>query len=148
MKRLTINRIAAASLRTGKRAYVSLAVGIFLSIFLVTSMCLGVQGFYLAWERAEQEQQGRQEIILMENEVTDTRLMSEGHFDELGHVYVTAQIEKTGKYVGYYDETAADMLAHRCMEGRMPERAGEIALERSIIEQSRLNIEIGDEVTF
>ncbi len=147
MKRLTINHIAAASLRSGKKAYISLAAGIFLSIFLVTSMCLGVQGIYLAQKKAQQEQIGRQEIILMENEVSDERLMSEGHFAELGHVSVTAQIEKTGKYVGFYDETAADMLSHRCMEGRLPERAGEIALERSVIEQSRMEVEIGDTIS-
>ncbi len=148
MKPLTINHIAAASLRTGRKAYVSLAIGIFLSIFLVTSMCLGVQGIYLAQQQSRQEQLGRQEIILMENEVTDERLMSEGQFAELGHVYVTAQIERSGKYIGYYDETAADMLTHRCMEGRMPERAGEIALERSVIEQRRMKVEVGDTVTF
>ena len=43
MKRLSINDIAKASLRTGKRAYLSLAIGIFLSIFLVTSMFFGVR---------------------------------------------------------------------------------------------------------
>ena len=66
MKRLSINDIAKASLRTGKRAYLSLAVGIFLSIFLVTSMFFGVQGIYLAQEKARHENNGRQEIILME----------------------------------------------------------------------------------
>jgi len=147
MKRLSINDIAKASLRTGKRAYLSLAIGIFLSIFLVTSMFFGVQGIYLAQERVRQEKNGRQEIILMENEVTDERLMSERHFAELGHAYVTAEIAETGKYIGYYDETAQDILSLRCMEGRMPEKPGEIALERSVIEQQRMKAEVGDRVT-
>jgi len=147
-KPLTVNLIAAASLRTGKKAYISMALGIFLSIFLVTSMCLGVQGIYFAQKKAQQEQIGRQEIVLMESDVTDEHLLSQGHFAELGHVYVTAQINGTNKYIGYFDETAQSMLSYRCMEGRLPETPGEIALERSVIEQSRMEIEVGDPVTF
>ncbi|MBQ2956847.1 MAG: FtsX-like permease family protein [Clostridia bacterium] len=147
MKRLSINDIAKASLRTGKRAYLSLAIGIFLSIFLVTSMFFGVQGIFLAQEKERHENNGCQDIILMENPVTDERLMSDGHFAELGHAYVTAEIDETGKYIGYYDETAQDILSLRCMEGRMPEKPGEIALERRLIEQQRMEIEVGDRVT-
>ena len=43
MKRLTINRIASASLRTNKKSYIALVIGIFLSIFFVSCMVLGVR---------------------------------------------------------------------------------------------------------
>ena len=52
MRRLSINDLAKAGLKTGKRAYISLAAGLFLAIFLITVMCLSAQGIFLA-ERQE-----------------------------------------------------------------------------------------------
>lgn len=52
MKRLTINRIASASLRTNKKSYIALVIGIFLSIFFVSCMVLGVHGLFMANEPA------------------------------------------------------------------------------------------------
>ena len=43
MKKLTINRVASAGLKAGRRGYLSLAAGIFLAIFLVSSLCLAAQ---------------------------------------------------------------------------------------------------------
>ena len=51
MKKLTLNRVASAGLRANRRAGLSLAAGIFLSIFLVGAMALIVQGMALDMRR-------------------------------------------------------------------------------------------------
>ena len=39
MKRLSVNRIAAAGLRADQRGYRAMAAGIFLSIFFIATLC-------------------------------------------------------------------------------------------------------------
>ncbi len=41
MKRLTMNQVAAASLKANKKAYFSLSVGIFLAVYLCSASVLG-----------------------------------------------------------------------------------------------------------
>ncbi|MBS5587187.1 MAG: ABC transporter permease, partial [Clostridiales bacterium] len=48
---------------------------------------------------------------------------------------------------GRYDETAAALAHPACLEGRMPQSAGEIALEASALNRLRLAASVGDTVT-
>ena len=63
MKRLTINRIASASLRTNKKSYIALVIGIFLSIFFVSCMVLGVHGLFMANEARRDARLGSQDRV-------------------------------------------------------------------------------------
>jgi len=135
VKPLTINHIAAASLRTGKKSYISLAVGIFLSIFLVTVLCFAAQGVILANSGKDVDLIGYVDFFLYDTpEVTDQYMTEGGMFDRLGHVYVNAAVTDTTRYIGWYDEDAEYLFNRRFIEGRMPEQAGEIALEQSALE--------------
>ena len=137
MKRLSINDIAKASLRTGKRAYLSLAIGIFLSIFLVTSLVMTMRGMMNATEENARTKYGKQEVVLFETERTEAEIMESGLHDAVGQVYVTAYLPNTDKVFGYYDETAEEMLNRRFIEGRMPEKPGEIAVEQHVLDYLR-----------
>lgn len=46
---------------------------------------------------------------------------------------VTAQIDKSGQYVGYYDEEALSLLPRTWLEGRLVEVPGEIAMEETAL---------------
>ncbi len=147
MKRLSINDIAKASLRTGKRAYLSLAVGIFLSIFLVTSLVMTMRGMMNATEENARVKYGEQEVVLFETERTEAEIMESGLHDAVGQAYVTAYLPNTDKVFGYYDETAEKMLNRRFIEGRMPEKPGEIAVEQHVLDYLRSEAQAGSEVT-
>ena len=135
MKRLSINDIAKASLRGGKRAYLSLAVGIFLSIFLITGVAVTADCFYAAKQVRTARDVGYQNFFLLDDtNTTDSELMESGMFESIGHVYVTSCVADTTRYLGYYDETGEALLNRRMEAGRMPEKAGEIAAERSALE--------------
>ena len=138
MKKLTFSTMAAARLRANKRGYLSLVIGVFLSIFLITTFVLGVYGMYNAqlWNRRDMV--GNAEMVVLDNEIiTDEKLVELGIYDQLGHAYVTGSIEKTSLYLGYYDtigteviyeavcETVRDFRASRPMSGNWKRRVDE-----------------------
>lgn len=146
--RLTINQIAAATLRTDKRAWRSLAAGIFLSLFLISAMVMSVRGVMLAQREQLAQRVGYADCFLLDTpETTDTALRETGRFDEIGHVMMTSQIEGGDRYVGFYDETAARLMNRQVIEGRMPEAAGEIALDEAMLEYLRADFHPGDKLT-
>jgi len=150
VKRLTINHIAAATLRTDKRAWASLAAGIFLALFLISAMVAGLQGMALASREKAAQRVGYEDIMLRDApEVTEADLVAMDAFDQIGHVYVTASLTGTdGKLAGWYDETAEALLNRRFIEGRMPENPGEVALEQHVLDFFGLeDARVGDEIT-
>ena len=157
MKRLTINHVARASLKANRKAYISLAIGIFLAVYLAAAMSLGGYATVLAQERRITDMVGEIDCFMMDalqysssglQEYADRDLRDSGLFDRIGHAYLTASVEETDVYMGYLDEEGASLLHRHCVEGRMPERAGEIALEQSVLEQLRLEAAVGDTVTW
>ncbi|MBQ6961511.1 MAG: ABC transporter permease [Clostridia bacterium] len=149
MKRLTMNQVAKASLKANKKAYRSLAVGIFLAVYLCTAAVLGAYGTIQANQQKIIDRVGYIDgFFLNSASVSDETVRSSGWFARVGKVFVTAQIDKTGQYVGYYDEEALSLMPRTCVEGRMPENPGEIALEETALAQLRLDIGVGDQVTW
>lgn len=150
MKKLTFSSMAAARLRANRRQYISLALGIFLAIFLVTTLFLSAQGFILAQAEQTNRNVGKLDAFLVdEPDVSDETLLNFDLITEIGHVYVTASVEETGSYLGYYDATATAQMYRTILEGRMPESAGEIAIEQSALIALDLdrNWQIGDSIT-
>lgn len=132
MKQLTMGQMASARLKANRKAYLSLLIGIFLSVFLVTTLILCVQGIILAMIQRNNNALGYEDAILLDTpEFSDQMLFGTGYFDTIGHVYVTAHIENTNIALGYYNETGALLLDRHLIDGRMPEAPGEIAMERS-----------------
>lgn len=132
MKALTVSRMASARLRANKKAYASLIIGIFLSVFLVTTLVLCIQGVILAKIEQTHKKLGYEDAFLLDMpEISDDNLMQMGYCGEIGHVYVSASIQNTDIRLGYYNDAGAALMNRQLLEGRMPEKAGEIAMERS-----------------
>ncbi|MCH5286537.1 MAG: FtsX-like permease family protein [Christensenellaceae bacterium] len=149
MKHLTINQIARANLRHNRRAYLSMAVGIFMAVFLAATLCLSVQG--IVAHRAEDRAAiyGRMDMFTINNNnMTDEELLETGLFKaDIGHVYVTAEVPDIAVAIGFYDETAVPLMNRILLEGRMPEVPGEIALEQSALDRLRMERAVGDTLT-
>ena len=149
MKRLTISHISAASIRANRRTYLSLAVGIFLAVFLATAVTVCAYGVVKAGEQEIIRKVGYAECVLMDDpNVTDQALRDSGLFSQIGRQYVAASVKGSDLYLGYMDEEAAEILCRSCAEGRLPAQAGEIAIERSALEKLRLEVDVGDSVTW
>ena len=149
MKRLTINKVAGANIRINRRAYTSLFIGILTAVFLATATSLCAWGTVRGHEEQMAQRVGWMDMFTLGSDgVTDEQLRRCGFFREIGHVTVIAEVEGKPVCAGWYDE-AADRLMNRTLkEGRMPEKAGEIAAERSAL--IRLDMEtakVGDTLT-
>ena len=150
MKRLTMNQVAKASLKHNRKAYFSLAAGIFLAVYLACAAVLCVNGTLEAKEEQMARRVGWADTMLINYpKITDDDLRNSGFFDEIGHVYVSACVKDTEVFFGSYDETADALMYRQCLEGRMPEAVGEIAAERSALDKLGLeDAEVGDTFTF
>ena len=121
MKMLTFSGMASARLKANKRGYLSLAIGVFLSIFLITTFVFGVYGIVNAQLHNRQEKVGVADMVVLDNEImNDEKLMELGAFDQLGHAYVTGSVEGSSLHLGYYDSTAAELLCLSPTAGRLP----------------------------
>lgn len=147
MKMLTYSGMASARLKANKRGYLSLAIGVFLSIFLISTFVLGVYGIFNAQLHNRQEKVGIVDMVVLDNEImNDEKLMELGAFDQLGHAYVTGSVEGSSLHLGYYDTVGIELLCLSPTAGRLPENPGEIALEPSALEVLELERVIGDTV--
>ena len=147
MKMLTYSGMAAARLRANKRGYLSLTIGVFLSIFLISAFVLGIYGLVNAQRHNRREMVGYVDVVVLDNEIlNDDKIMELGSFDRLGHAYITGSVEDTSLYLGRYDDAGAELLDLSPTDGRLPENPGEIALEPSALEVLELEKTIGDRV--
>ena len=143
MKRLSVNRIAAAGLRADQRGYRAMAAGIFLSIFFIATLCQCAWGVYVAAVQGVRARMGQADAFYFDaDEYSDADIMEEGSFDRLGHIAMTAQAG--GLYIGSYDEAAASIMDRRYASGRAPEKAGEMAAEKSFLDHLSIEAEIGE----
>ena len=134
MKKLTIHRMALARLQANAKVYRTMTAGIFLAVFLATTLCLAIQGVFLAKLDQKNQQAGYLDIFELDNpDQTDEVILDTGLFDQLGHVTVVGQVGDTELYLGYADEPGYELMNYRLKEGRMPENPGEIAMEQSAL---------------
>ena len=133
--KLTFSTMAAARLRANKRQYLSLVLGIFLSIFMVSSLVLSVWGIYQAQLQQRYDTVGYIDLVLLDNAILEeTDVHEMGSFEICAHACITGIVTDRNVYVGYYDDAALPMMNLNPVEGRLPEAAGEIAMERSAMD--------------
>ena len=147
MKKLTYSSMAAARLRANKRQYISLVLGIFLSIFLISTLVLSVYGIYQAELQKRYDKVGFLDFVILDNDsITDEDLQTFGEFDRFGHAYISGLVSDRKVYVGYYDEVGLSLMNLKPISGRLPQTAGEIALEQSAMDVLEVEWQIGEAV--
>jgi len=147
MKRLTISRMASARLKAERKSYLSLGIGVFLSLFLVSAMCLIVQGLYLQQHKETVAKVGDIQCMHLDGGGTDDQVFIDtGLFERIGHVYISGGVSSTNFYLGWYDQAGQDVAKRHTLEGRMPAKAGEIAMEQNAVDALCPEKSVGDTV--
>ncbi len=147
MKKLTYSAMAAARLRANKKQYISLISGIFLSIFLVTSLVLGVYAIYLAFLETRYDKVGFVDMVMMDNELLSRSDLEEKDiFSQIGTAAILGEVTEGNVYLGFYDETGQALMNLRAVEGRLPENPGELAVEKSAMEVMQVQWSLGETV--
>lgn len=153
MTRLTMTRMALGSLRGQKKRYFSLASGIFLAVFFATALVLASASLGKTMRDDYRARMGEQDVALINIDATEETIRQTGIAQRVGTVEVFGEIAASPEAdaarvtFGRYDETAAALAHPACLEGRMPQQAGEIALEASALSRLRLTASVGDAVT-
>ena len=114
MKRLTINRIASAGLRANRNSYLALAAGIFLSIFLVTALCLCVDCLLARREVRVAESVGYADVVLCDKPATHDQLMQTGYFSRMTELYVSGMVQDSTVAIGYDSPEGAAGRGGQC----------------------------------
>ena len=145
MKKLTYSSMAAARVRANKRQYISLVLGIFLSIFLISTLVLSIYGIYQAELQKRYDKVGYLDMVVFDNPSTTEEIIhSFDEFDRFGHAYISGIVTDKNVYVGYYDEIGFSLMNLKPVEGRLPEVAGEIAIEKSAMDILEVKWSIGE----
>lgn len=153
MTRLTMTRMALGSLRGQKKRYFSLASGIFLAVFFATALVLASASLGKTMQDDYRARMGEQDVALLNIDATEETIRQTGIAQRVGTIEVFGEIAASPEAdaarvtFGRCDETAAALAHPACLEGRMPQQAGEIALEASALSRLRLAASVGDSVT-
>ena len=125
----------------------SLVLGIFLSIFLISTLVLSVYGIYQAELQKRYEKVGYLDFVILDNSiVTEEEVRSFDEFGTFGHAYISGIVTERNVYVGYYDEVGLSLMNLKPVEGRLPEAAGEIAVEASAMDVLEVSWNVGETV--
>ena len=142
------NSLALGSIRLRKRQYFTLVTGIVLAIFFMSSILLMGQSIYHTYQERYFRQVGRQDAVLLDaGDVLPETLMESGYVQNIGNVFIIGETEGAETAIGYYDEKGEALAYRQCVQGRMPEAAGEIAMERSKLQRRRTDAKLGDALT-
>jgi len=147
MKKLTFSSMAIARLKANKRQYLSLMLGVMLSIFMISTLVFSVYGIYRAELQKRYDKVGYLDMVMLDNDlVTEEDIRSFDEFDRFGHAYISGIVTDRNVYVGYYDTTGLDLMNLTPVNGRLPKAAGEIAIEPSAMDVLEVSLEPGDTV--
>lgn len=143
MKTLSMNRLAYFGIRANRKHYRLLAASVFLAVFIAVGTVLTIGAMEEKAARQRQARYGQEDAFFFDaDEVQPDTLVSQGLASKVGTITLTGSVR--GFPIGYYDETAASLLCRHPLEGRMPEGAGEIAMDLTALEQLYPGKQIGD----
>ncbi len=149
MKKMpTVNTLALGSIRTRRRQYATLVTGIMLAIFFTSSMLLIGQSIHHTYQERYFRQMGRQDAVMLDAEdISPERLLESGFVQNIGNAFIIGETESSQIAIAYYDEKGEALAYKQCVQGRMPDAVGEIAVEGSMLQRMRLDAQLGDTLT-
>lgn len=153
-KKLTINAVAMGNLRHRKKQYIALVIGVVLAMIF----SCGVPFFLSCSQSSQQEikdrQMGRQDLMIMDASGEAIQAVEDGNYlnSPAGYLHVLAygwtEEQEKGTPIGWLDDQAEALYYLQILDGRMPEKPGEIAIEQSqLLRMGLENAKIGQSVS-
>lgn len=153
-KKLTVNRLALGNLKTRKKQYLLMIVGIVLAMIFSSGML-----FFISCIQSSREEQARREIgdfygyyyqpvyMDVEQGQKDGYIEKYGYSHIIGYGYTDEEKKDKGTPIAWLDDNAKDLYYVTVNKGKYPDKPGEIAFEENAA--LRLGIEplIGSKVT-
>lgn len=153
--KLTINTLAMGNLKQRRKQYTILIIGIILAMVFSSGIPFFISCLQTSNEETNDRLFGRQEDIFVKaTDVDFEKLKADGFVEEyslahtIGFAYKDEETKDVGTAVAWLEDKAVEMYYPFLHEGRLPEKEGEIAIEKSTLMQ--LGFEkavIGDALT-
>ena len=151
--RLTANRLAAANIRRHKGQYVTILIGIVLSMVFSSSAVFFLFSLKTSVREMNRQAYGSQDGILFN---ADAKLADDllaegivsgygaGHI--IGYAYTDAENADMGTAVGWLEPAALELANVQVEDGRLPEAENEIAVESTALARLGLEPAVGGTV--
>ncbi|NLA25822.1 MAG: ABC transporter permease, partial [Firmicutes bacterium] len=153
-QKFSINSIALGNIRRRRGNYLLLILGIVLAVYFVAAALLFADTMFNSLREQHYKRLGTQDAIILNCGGAPLEdLVSGGIFSEFGQAeimgYALPEDEnpENGFSLARFDETALKLFRLKPLEGRLPEKAGEIALEQGALARLRLRAKVGDRIT-
>ncbi len=141
-KKLTINTLAMGNLKQRRKQYTILIIGIILAMVFSSGIAFFVSCLMSSTEESNNRIYGRQDEIYIKATDFDFEVaMNKGYISEyalahtIGFAYKDEEKNDLGTAVAWFDDKATEMYYPYLSEGRLPEKEGEIAIEKQTLTQ-------------
>jgi ABC-type antimicrobial peptide transport system permease subunit len=149
----SVNSIALGNIRSRRKQYVLLITAIVLAIYFVSTMLLFASTMFTSLEERHYQRMGEQDAIIfdvkdapLDELIVDGTLSEYGTAEILGYVLPDGENKGGGFSIAIFDDTALALARKDTIEGRLPEKEGEIALEQSMLARLRTDAGVGDTI--
>lgn len=156
MKKLSVNTLALRSIKAGKKRYTGLIISILLAMIFSGGGMFFISCMNSSTEEIGYITRGKQDEIILNAEGIDFDSPAlDGLFvGKVGYMSVLSldfspKDEKmaNGIAVAKLDERATALYYQKLLAGRMPEKGGEIAIEKNALARLKIDAEVGDKIT-
>lgn len=152
-KKLTINKLAIGNLKTRKKQYAIMIIGIILSMTFSSTAVLFASCIKSSKQEIKYRERGKQEYIIynidnseMDKFVDSGSVEAYSSFETLGFIFTDAEKKDTGASAVKMSEKAIEDYYISVKEGNFPENEGEIAIEETALEMLKIDAKVGDTI--
>ena len=154
-KTLTVNRLAVGNLKTRKKQYTLMIIGILLAMIFSSATL-----FFLSCMQTSKKEQARRDIgnyygyfynpkdyIDVEKGQKNGYIETFGYAYIQGYAYTNAEKQDKGTAIARLDDEAKKLYYVTVLEGRYPENKGEIAIEQDAAVRLGIEPTVGSKIT-
>ncbi|MBE6748686.1 MAG: ABC transporter permease [Ruminococcaceae bacterium] len=154
-KKLTYNSLAFSTLKNRKKSYALMIIGIVLAMVFSSGVPFFASCLQSSREEMRHRKLGKQTTIVtnaqnyeLNKAIEDGSVVGEiGYAHILSYAWNEKEEFSDGTMIGWLDERATELYYPVVLDGRMPEKENEIAIEKSALQRMRLDTKIGEEIT-
>lgn len=154
-KKLTYNSLAFSTLKNRKKSCTLMIIGIVLAMIFSSGVPFFISCMKSSTEEIQYRKQGKQSVIVTDAQnyelnkaVADGSIIGEiGYAHVLSYAWSEGEDFSDGTMIGWLDDRATELYYPVVLDGRMPEKENEIAIEKSALQRMRLDTKIGEEIT-
>ncbi len=153
-KKLTFNSLAFGNLKHRKKQYTLLIIGIILSMVFSSGFVFFVSSAVTSAIETHRFLYGEQTYIctnIMSNEnienVLNTGYEKHGYGHILGSITATDGNLESGTAIGWLEEDAKELYYQSLIEGKLPQKENEIAIEKDALSNIGIDYKLGEKIT-